>query len=96
MMLQTEPEKNLSKKENKPFSVKLGNFLNRTKYVLIALVLVLVTALVELLELSVDGDLSLRNITIPFILLLNNVPSYFIFHPNSAKYIFAFGNCCLQ
>jgi hypothetical protein len=70
MMLQTEPEKNLSKKENKPFSVKLGAFLNRTKYVLIALVLVLVTALVELLELSVDGDLSLRNITIPFIVVI--------------------------
>lgn len=69
MMLQTEPIKTVTKKENKPFSAKLGGLINRAKYPLMAITLLFITVMVELLQLSFDGDLSLRNITIPFVVV---------------------------
>lgn len=69
MMLQTEPMKQISKKESKPLNGKLVTFFNRAKYPFLATTLLLVTILVELLDLTIDGNLTIRNITIPFLVV---------------------------
>lgn len=68
-MLQSEPIKSSQKKELKPLSVRVGGFLTRTKYILLTVVILLITISVELFQLTIDGDLTFRNITIPLVVV---------------------------
>ena len=95
---QISKEKN--KKEKKPLSAKVGGFLNKQKYLLMATLLLFITVGVELLQLQIDGGLSVKNITVPLILItFTTYMSFWLMTDcgkevgiNSQKYIEALNN----